>query len=136
MKVSERFVCPPPGEDKRRYVWWARRVLDECNLYAARYADGSDSPAMVQFSEVPEWAVAYLLNEFVSSGLWKLVSVILEEPALDRDGDVRANVDRVYIVSLLTPALGKTFSAAAIDWYHDMLPKEKKENVVVFGGKR
>ncbi len=135
MKVSERFVCPPPGEDKRRYVWWARRVLDESNLYAARYADGSDRPALIQFPEVPEWAVAYLLNEFVSSGLWKLVSVVLEEPARDHEGDVRADVERDYIISLITPVSGKSFHACALDWYHSMLPKEKKENVVVFGGR-
>ncbi len=136
MRVSERFICPPPDEDKRRYVWWARRVLDESNLYAARYADGSDRPALVQFSEVPSWAVAYLVNEFVSSGLWKLVSAILEEPAHDHEGRVRLDIERVYVVTLITPASGKTFHASSLDWYHSMLPKETRDSVVVFGEER
>lgn len=136
MKVSERFVCPVAGEDKRRYVWWARRVVDECNLYATRWFAGGSQPALVQFPEVPSWGLAYLINEFHSSGQWKLVSAILEEPAHDVEGRVRLDIERVFVTSFITPVSGKTFHAAALDWYHDMLPKEDRESVVVFGGKK
>lgn len=128
MKVSERFICPPKGEDKRRYLWWARRVLDESNIRAARLTGGGDIPALVQFSEVPSWGLAYLVNEFHASGLWKLVSAVLDEPV-----SARGDVNRLYTASLISPVSGKVSSAAALDWYHSMMPEEDDSKKFVYG---
>lgn len=122
MKRSERFVCPPPGEDKRRYLWWARRVLEECDAAAARLSGGTAQPVLVGLPNVPSHGVAYLVNEFHSSDRFSLLSCS------------RGIMGYNYTMRLITPVHGEVFEAAGYTFGFSF-QDSSDEISYVYGGK-
>jgi hypothetical protein len=130
MKRSERFVVPPVGEDKRRYVWWAKRVGEEVQVARWRLVGDTTLPFSVRFLDVPAHGLAYLINELQSEdcGLFLVSAGRKRSMVFDEFGTHKRRGEYAFSYVCVFSDAPDTYGEGA-EWtfIHPLLPSEKSQ---------
>jgi hypothetical protein len=130
MKRNERFVVPPIGEDKRRYVWWAKRVGEEVRVARWRNVGDAALPFSVKFVDVPAHGLAYLVNELQSEdcGLFLVSALRKRSVVYDDFGVHKRKGEYAYSYTCVFSCSPSEYSEGHMwTFIHPLLPSEEPQ---------